>query len=226
MSQTPAGKSVLVAGATGLVGRECVDLLLANPAFARIVALVRRALPTEIESERLKIEKVDFTRLEERPEVFNTEVIICALGTTMRQAGSEAAFRIVDFDYPLSIARAAFARGALHYLLVSSMGADPASGIFYNRVKGELEQAVSAIGYRSFTIIRPSLLIGERQERRGVGRVGTLLAVLTPARIRPVRATLVAESIVRAATDNAPGRRVIGNRDIVKGLPVDATELK
>jgi uncharacterized protein YbjT (DUF2867 family) len=203
-----------------------VDLLLANPAFTRIVALVRRTLPREIESERLRVEKVDFTRLEERPEIFSTEVIICALGTTMRQAGSEAAFRIVDYDYPLAIARAAFAHGALHYLLVSSIGADPASGMFYKRVKGEIEQAVRGIGYRSFTIIRPSLLIGERPERRAAERFAPLVAFLAPAGIRPVRATSVAESIVRAAGDDAPGVRMIGNRDIVKGLPVEATELK
>ena len=127
MSQTPAGKTILVAGATGLVGRECVDLLLAHPAFTRITALVRRPLGNEIESERLKIERVDFERLGDRPEVFGVNSIVCALGTTGRKAGSESAFRHVDFDFPLAIARIGLARGARHFLLVSSAGASAVS---------------------------------------------------------------------------------------------------
>lgn len=215
MPSTLAGKSVLVAGATGLVGRECVDLLLANPAFTRIVALVRRPLSMEIESERLKIQKVEFDHLEDRPEVFGVDFILCALGTTMRQAGSESAFRVVDYDYPLSIARIGFARGARHFLLVSSLGADPGSGIFYLRVKGELENAITEVGYRSVTIVRPSVLIGVRQERRFAERVAQRFAFLFPARFRPVGATRVAAALVRAASEDAPGRRIIENRDIL-----------
>jgi uncharacterized protein YbjT (DUF2867 family) len=215
MSQTPGGKSILVAGATGLVGRECVDLLLANPAFSRIVALVRRSLPVEIESGRLKIEKVDFDRLDDRPEVFGVEFILCALGTTMRQAGSESAFRVVDFDYPLGIAKVGFARGARHFLLVSSAGANPASGIFYLRVKGELEKAITEIGFRSVTIVRPSVLTGDRPEKRIGEGIARRFAFLAPARFRPVSATRAAASLVRAASEDAPGIRIIENRDLL-----------
>jgi uncharacterized protein YbjT (DUF2867 family) len=214
MSQQKEGKSVLVAGATGLVGRECVDLLMANPAFTRIIALVRRPLGKEIESERLKIEEVDFDHLDERPEVFSVNAIICALGTTMRQAGSEEAFRVVDYDYPLAIARLGFVRGARHFLLVSSMGADAASSVFYTRVKGEIENAVAELGYASVTIVRPSLLVGERPERRMGEEMAGRFAFLAPRRIRPVSAALVAATLVRAAAEETPGKQTIENSDI------------
>jgi len=214
MSQKPVAKSALVAGATGLVGRECVDLLLANPEFTRIVALVRRSLPKDIDSERLKVEKVDFEHLDDRGEVFGVDVIICALGTTMRAAGSEGAFRIVDYDYPLALAKLGYARGARHFLLVSSQGANAESGVFYPRVKGELENAVSEIGYRSLTIVRPSFLIGEREERRFGEELGRRFGFLAPPRYRPVRATVVAAALVRAAAEDIPGKRIIENREI------------
>ena len=214
MSQTPAGKSILVAGATGLVGRECVDLLLAQPAFTRITALVRRPLVNEIDSERLKIERVDFDRLDDRQEVFGVDSIVCALGTTMRQAGSEPAFRHVDFDFPLAVARIGIARGARHFLLVSSAGASAASGRFYLRVKGELEDAVTELGYPSLTIVRPSFLVGDRAEPRFGEGMARRWAFLFPARLRPVKATRVAAALVHAASEEAPGKRVIENREI------------
>ena len=214
MSQASVGKSILVAGSTGLVGRECVDMLIGTPAFTRIVALVRRPLLKAVESERLKVEPVDFNRLAEKPELFGVDIILCALGTTMRQAGSEAAFRTVDYDYPLAIAQTGLARGARHFMLVSSAGADPGSRFFYMRVKGELEAAVSEIGYRSLTIIRPSFIIGDRVERRPWEPLLQRLGVLAPAGLRPVRATAVAASLVRAAAADAPGKTIIENRNI------------
>ncbi|HMK39094.1 MAG TPA: NAD(P)H-binding protein [Bacteroidota bacterium] len=221
MPEKPAAKSALVAGATGLVGRECVDLLLSNPEFTRIVALVRRSLPKEITSDILKVEKVDFERLNDRPELFAVDVIICALGTTMRAAGSEGAFRIVDYDYPLALAKLGFARGARHFLLVSSQGANAESGVFYPRVKGELENAVSEIGYRSLTIVRPSFLIGEREQRRFGEELGRRFGFLAPPRYRPVRATLVAAALVRAASEDVPGKRVIENRELRASLQTE-----
>ena len=206
--------SALVAGATGLVGRECVDLLLGEEGFRRIIALTRRTLHTTLESERLWIRKVDFDRLALSADLFRVDMVFCALGTTMHDAGSEPAFRRVDFEYALETARLGLAGGARHYLLVSALGADPRSRIFYNRVKGELEHAVGELGYRSVTIIRPSLLVGDRPGPRRFDRLAGRLAFLSPRRFRPVEATRVASALVGAAMRDEPGQRIIENRDI------------
>jgi uncharacterized protein YbjT (DUF2867 family) len=119
-------------------------------------ALARHIPRPELEVPRVVTVQVDYTRLEPPPPWAAADQVFCALGTTMRQAGSEAAFREVDFDYSLALARAALARGTRHFLLVSAVGASPASRVFYNRVKGEVEAAISALGFRSVTIARPS----------------------------------------------------------------------
>jgi uncharacterized protein YbjT (DUF2867 family) len=214
MSQTRAAKSVLVAGSTGLVGRECVDLLLANPLFTRIVALVRRSLPASIESERLKIEKVDFDRLEERPDVFAADCIICALGTTLKQAGSEALFRTVNYDYPRTIARIGIERGVNHFILVSSLGANPGSLIFYDHTRAEVESAIEEIGYRSYTIVRPYRVLGAEGERSLGMKLADRISPVLPAKFRPVRATVLATALVRAAMDDTPGKKILEGLDI------------
>jgi len=206
--------TALVAGATGLVGRECVDLLLGDEGFTRIVAVVRRTLHTTLESERLWIRKVDYDRLDRSADLFRVDTVFCALGTTMHDAGSEEAFRRVDFEYALAAARLGLAGGARHFLLVSALGADRHSRIFYNRVKGELEQAVGELGYPSLTIIRPSLIVGERAGPRRFERLAGRLAFLSPRRFRPVEAARVAAALVGAALEDAPGQRIIENRDI------------
>jgi uncharacterized protein YbjT (DUF2867 family) len=132
----------------------------------------------------------------------------------MRQAGSAAAFRRVDFDYPVALARAARARGARHFLLVSALGADPASRVFYNRVKGEVEAAIITLGFRSVTIARPSLLLGRRTEPRLAEQLGKVLGVLAPPRWRPVPASRVARALVDAAKRDAPGVRILENREL------------
>ncbi|HTO93378.1 MAG TPA: NAD(P)H-binding protein [Bacteroidota bacterium] len=206
--------TALVAGATGLVGRECVDLLLGEAQFTRIIAAVRRTLHTTLESDRLWIRKVDYDHLDRSADLFRVDAVFCALGTTMHDAGSEEAFRRVDFEYALAAARLGLAGGARHFLLVSALGADPGARIFYNRVKGELEQAVGELGYRSLTIIRPSFLVGERPGPRRFDRLAGRLAFLSPRRFRPVEAARVAAALVHAAEQDEPGQRVIENRDI------------
>jgi len=136
MRESLQGKSVLIAGATGLVGRECLELFLADPAFASVTAIVRRFLRPRNGQERLTIKKIDFDYLEDHPSLFASDQILCALGTTMHQAGTKTAFRRVDYEYPLRIAQLGLAHGARHFLLVSALGANPHSRIFYNRVKG------------------------------------------------------------------------------------------
>jgi uncharacterized protein YbjT (DUF2867 family) len=215
------GRSVLVVGATGLVGRECVRQLLDHPEVARVVALVRRALPAELRGAPggAKLEEcvVDFDRLADHADAFRVEQIVCALGTTIKQAGSQERFRRVDFDYPLAVARLGLQHGARHFLLVSSLGASARSRVFYSRVKGELEDAVLALSYRSVTIVRPSLLLGERGEFRLGEAIAKRLAFLSPPKYKPVEARDVAAALVQAAARDEPGRRMIESAEIRKG---------
>lgn len=213
--------SVLLAGATGLVGRECLRLLAEDPAFERVVVIARRGLPPEIVpsagAAKVDARIVDFDRLEETADAFDVDVVICALGTTMKQAGSRERFRRVDHDYPLMIARLAAEHGARHFLLVTALGASARSRVFYNRVKGEIEEAVSALPFRGVTIVRPSLLVGERAEVRRGEVIGSRLAFLLPRRYKPVRAAAVAATLVRAAKEETEGRRVIESAEIGTG---------
>jgi uncharacterized protein YbjT (DUF2867 family) len=204
----------IVAGATGLVGQALVRVLAAESRWREVRALVRRPLPPELSAPTVVPVEVDYTRLEPPPLWAAADHVFCALGTTMRQAGSAAAFRRVDFEYPVALARAALAQGARHFLLVSALGAAPGSRVFYNRVKGEVEAAIAALGFRSVTIARPSLLLGQRAEPRVAELVGKALGVMAPARWRPVSAARVARALVEAAKRDLPGLHILENRDL------------
>ena len=204
----------IVAGATGLVGQALVRQLAAESTWREVRALVRRALPPELAGPTVVSVQVDYARLEPPPLWAAADHVFCALGTTMRQAGSAAAFRRVDFEYPVALARAAQAQGSRHFLLVSALGAAPASRVFYNRVKGEVEAAIAALGFRSVTIARPSLLLGQRTEPRLAEQLGKVLGVLAPPRWRPVPAARVARALVDAAKRDLPGIHILENRDL------------
>jgi uncharacterized protein YbjT (DUF2867 family) len=179
-----------------------------------VVALARRPLPGSVAQSRVEMHVVDFERLDEAAEHFRVSHIVCALGTTMRKAGSQERFRRVDHDYPLAAARIGLRQGARHFLLVSALGANVRSRIFYNRVKGEVENDIRALPYRSVTIVRPSLLLGERDEVRLGESIGKLFAGITPKRFKPVHARDVARALLRAAVEDRAGVRVIESRDI------------
>jgi len=208
-------RCVLLAGATGLVGRESLTLLAADPDVSTVVALVRRPPDAAtVHHRKLRFEQVDYDKLGLQPRRLQADQVVCALGTTIRKAGSREAFRRVDFDYPLALARLARQQGARHFLLVSALGASSRSRVFYSRVKGELEEAIASLGYPSFTIVRPSLLLGDRDEFRLGEEVGKRLAWLTPAALKPVPARDVAAALVAAAREDRPGRRVIESAEI------------
>jgi len=194
-----ASRSVVLAGATGLVGREILQGLLKDDSIAVVHALGRRA--TDVRHPRLTSHVVDFAALPFLPPL---DEVYLALGTTIKAAGSQAAFRAIDFDASLAVARAARSAGARRLGLVSALGADADSRIFYNRVKGELEDALEALGYDALVIARPSLLMGNRKalgqppragERAGMC-VNALLGPLIPASVRAIAASDVAQALL------------------------------
>lgn len=208
---TPGQCNALVAGGSGLVGRELLQLLLADPSVAAVHALGRRELP--LRDARLVQHRVDFAALPLLPPV---DEAFIALGTTIKVAGSQAAFRAVDFDAVVAVAKAAKAAGATRLGVVSAMGADARSRVFYSRVKGEMEQALSRLGFETLVFARPSLLVGDREalgqpvrsgEEIGV-RVSHWLAPLIPANYRPIAAPAVAGALLRAVRETT-GQRVL-----------------
>ncbi len=197
----------LLAGATGLVGRE-----IAGQWPGPMQLLVRRAVPAPRPG--LTIQVVDFGAL---PSLPTATLAFCALGTTIKVAGSQAAFRAVDFDAVLAFARAARAAGVQRFGIVSSLGASARSGNFYSRVKGEAEEALRGVGFEHLVIARPSLLLGDRTalgqpERAGERwgeRVAGWLGPLIPAGYRPIAAATVARALVRTLPTAAQGVTVL-----------------
>src|SRR5882724_10182847 len=166
--------NALLLGGSGLVGGFCLRAFLEYPARGRIVSLGRRELTVPAHP-KLAQKIVSFENLSIE-DFANIDDLFCALGTTIGKAGSQAAFRQVDFEYPLAAAKLALQAGTKRFVLVSSVGADARSKNFYLRTKGELEQAVSALGFQSVHIFRPSLLLGKREEFRVGERVATVIA--------------------------------------------------
>ncbi len=200
---------VLLAGATGLVGSALLRQLLADPAGPEVVAFGRRAPP--IQSPRLRFQATDFATLEAQAPIA-ADAAYCALGTTIRSAGSPAAFAAVDLDAVVAFARHARRCGATHFMLVSALGADPASRVFYSRIKGEAEKAVAAAGFDAVHIAQPSFLLGDRTESRPGEWIGKHIAhLLRPLLLGPLRpyravpAVEVAAALIVAAASAARG---------------------
>jgi uncharacterized protein YbjT (DUF2867 family) len=209
----------VVAGATGLVGRAVLNRLLADSHYASVHAVGRRA--PDAAHPRLVVHIVSSfaeTVLPRADDVF------IALGTTIRTAGSREAFRAVDFDAVLALAKAARAAGCTRLGVVSAMGAHRSSAVFYNRVKGEMEAAVSALGFETVVIARPSLLAGDRASLKQAPRIGEQLALhafrvvdaLLPANYRAIDANVVAEALVTALRSNGAGCHVLQSGELQK----------
>ena len=206
MSNTaPEGRSALVLGATGLIGSFLLDRLLQSPRYSRVAVWARRSLP--ISHPKAVVETLNFEHLQDQR--VSAEDVFCCLGTTLKQAGSQEAFRRVDFDYPVALARAAARDGAKRLLVVSALGADAGSKIFYNRIKGEMEGAVRSAGVGKTYLFRPSLLSGPRAEPRLGERAGLVIgAVLGPllGKYRPIHGELVAAAMLNAAERDLPAQ--------------------
>jgi uncharacterized protein YbjT (DUF2867 family) len=202
-------RTAVLAGPTGLVGGRLLDILLREPRYRRVVALSRRPLAPD---PKLEVVEADYDRLDhclsgvgpaDRPvDVF------CCLGTTIARAGSNEAFRRVDHDYALALGRWARGAAAHRMIVISALGADAASRVFYNRVKGETERDLGALGLSSLVVVRPSLLAGDRDEFRPGERLALIATrpfrALIPAGVRPIAAGDVARAMVDAALADAP----------------------
>lgn len=203
----------MIAGATGLVGRACLARLLASPEYGRVIALVRR--PLTIVAPTLQVEVVDFEH-PERWRPIAADAVFCALGTTIAQAGSQAAFRAVDYSSVLAVADLAAQGGARDFVLVSSVGADASSSNFYLHVKGEAEAAIAKRPFRAVHVLRPSLLLGDREESRPAERLfGSVAPILNPLlmgpwrRYRAIAAADVGTAMIEASLEGTEGRRVL-----------------
>ena len=155
-------KTAVIAGHSGLIGRQLLDLLLADDYYTKVIALGRKSL--DIDNHKLVQEIVDFNEISFVAE--HVDDVFCCLGTTIKKAGTKEKFRLVDFQFPVNMANSCHQKGATSFSLVSAMGADENSSIFYNKVKGEVEKAITNIGFSSVEIFRPSLLLGNRNESR------------------------------------------------------------
>lgn len=198
----------VVAGATGLVGREILAILLADKRYSRVHTLGRREI--DLRHPKLEQHVVDFARLPQLPAV---DDVFIALGTTIKVAGSQEAFRAIDFDAVVAVARAGIACGATKLGAVSALGADAKSSVFYSRVKGEAELALAQSGYQSLVLARPAMLAGDRESLGQPTRMGEraglaltrMLRPLIPSNYQSIRAADVAAALVRAVGAGKPG---------------------
>lgn len=203
-------KTAVIIGASGLVGGLCLEFLLADTNYDRVLATVRRPLP--LEHPKLVQEIVNFDDLEPSSGIFLGDDLFCCLGTTIKKAGSRENFIRVDRDYTVEAAKIALRNGMKRVLVVTALGANPASRIFYNRVKGETEAALGALPFEAVHYFRPSLLLGNRSEFRlgekiggAVMRVLSFLMMGPLSNYRAIDARDVARAMVTAAGSGARG---------------------
>ncbi len=216
-------KTALVAGATGLVGRELLRVLLDIDYYSKIVVLTRREL--DIKDNRLEVVIVeDFDFLDDHVTHLNVHHFYCLLGTTMKKAGSKENFRKIDHDYPLQLAKLAREQPNFeHFLLVTSLGANSSSMIFYNRVKGEVEESISDLGLASLKIFRPSLLIGFREEFRLGEEIGKYISsflsffmIGSRQQLFTIEGKQVAEAMFQVARSHYQSKEVFTSADIIR----------
>jgi len=199
--------TALIVGSTGLIGNQLVKLLLDDDRYTQVTAIARTSLP--FSHPKLKLIIADFDSIESQKEKLVADDVFCCLGTTITSAKSKEAFRKIDFDYPLLIAKLTKALGAKQFLLVSALGANKASSVFYNKVKGEIEEAISSIGFESCHVFRPSLLLGPRIEKRegerSMQKIFSAVGFLIPKKYKAIESIKVARGMLAIAKKNVSG---------------------
>jgi uncharacterized protein YbjT (DUF2867 family) len=215
MNKIDEKRTALVLGATGLVGTIVVEKLLLSDKYNKIRVLTRKPLAIQ----HLNLETIIFDFDNTDSNLVQADDVFCCLGTTIKKAGSKESFYKVDFTYPLQIANMAFANGAKRFAIVTAMGADSKSMVYYNRVKGEIEEALRNVGYESLLIFRPSLLLGNRPEKRMGEQFGETLArffkPIIPIKYQAVEAEKVAQAMVLISSSHLRGT-VVYESDILQ----------
>lgn len=198
--------NALVAGGTGLIGKELCRVLASDNYYDKVISLVRRK-SNQVSGVTEQV--VNFDTLSNTTIDTKIDVAFCCLGTTMKKAGSKEAFYKVDYEYVEKFAKLAHALGAEKFILVSALGADASSMFYYNRVKGEIENTIKSIPFKSVQIFRPSLLIGDREEQRigeDVGKFVTKhLNFLVPKKYKGIEGTQVAKAMAKKGKSNSDG---------------------
>ena len=227
------GKTAILIGATGLVGGHCLSLLLQSTDYRRVVAVSRRPVPVT-HRKLVRVETPSFENLGEALKGVTADDAFCCLGTTIRQAGSKADFQRVDHGYALEFAHRVLHNGVRHFLLVSAIGAQARSPVFYNRIKGLLEKDVMELGFQRTSIFRPSLLLGERDEERLAESVSARLSsFIAPfmrgplSRVHPIGGAEVAAAMVACARNHGPeGASIYRYADMLALLAENHEDLK
>jgi uncharacterized protein YbjT (DUF2867 family) len=206
---------LLIAGATGLVGSLALQQALADERVSGVVALTRRPIAPH---DKLENVVLDFADMPGDAAWWSVDGVVSALGTTRAATSAPAAYRAIDYDYPLAVARHARAHGATRFALTSSLGADPRSFFTYTRTKGELERDLPKLGFPSLTIVRPSVLDGPREQPRRDERMAAMLfgmlAPMLPRRWRISPAGSVAAALLEGAIAGPPGVHLMHNEDM------------
>jgi uncharacterized protein YbjT (DUF2867 family) len=217
--------TAVVLGATGLIGEQLVQQLLNDPAFSKVRILVRR--PVQLSHPKLEVQLTDFGNLVEyQKKLGQGDCIFCCIGTTNKKVkGDKNLYRTIDYDIPVNAGTIGKVAGFAKYLLVSSVGANAASATFYLRLKGEVEQPLSAMNFRSFHVFRPSMLVGKRKEVRpgeiagmAIMKVLSLLLVGGLKKYRAIEASTVARAMVVAAKADDEGMIVHHYHDMINAI--------
>ena len=200
-------KTALIAGPTGLIGKQVLEMLLASDQYERVVAYTRKALTPHTKLQQLQFSGGTMDGLTD--PTLRVDDVFCCLGTTMGKAKSKEKFYQVDFHYPVELGKIGAAHGAQRYLLVSALGAKKDSKIYYNRVKGEVEEAISKLGFPAVHIFRPSLLLGSREETRSGEDAAkffySLFGFLIPKKYKGIDSAKVARAMVHYASTSNKG---------------------
>jgi uncharacterized protein YbjT (DUF2867 family) len=209
-------KTAIIAGPTGLIGSQLLSLILKDDRYHQVKVLTRSSLRHD--HAKMQNLVIDFDRLPTYADQMKADDVFCCLGTTMRKAKSRVAFRKVDFSYPLELANLTRQHGAHQYLLVSALGANKHSSIFYNRVKGEVEEAIGQLGFETFHVFRPSLLLGPRKEARPGEDAAKwfykFFGFLIPNKYKAIDSVKVAKAMLHYANVNQPGRFIHDSQDL------------
>jgi uncharacterized protein YbjT (DUF2867 family) len=208
-------KTALIAGSTGLIGKQLLQLLLDDDRYAKVIAITRQDLPSH---QKLVQIKTDFDSIGDKSSTLKADDVFCCLGTTMAKARSKEKFYQVDFYYPLLLAKLSKAEGAKQYLMVSALGADKQSSVYYSQVKGEIEEAIEDVGFETVHIFRPSLLLGPREEKRAgedsAKFIYKYLDFLIPARYKAIDSVKVARAMLSYATKEQSGSHIHQSKDL------------